>query len=238
MASTADAAGVPDVMLESVKGARVDLSTSTGKLMSGTLQAFDKDVVVMFMDDNSVITVPRAEVLAIRVVQQPVNSLPPQRAPVYAPQQAPQQAPYSAYQAGPPPPRAKSASELAQIEALRSAGLNEMARGRALNTAALATGIPAILGCILGPIALGVGAEDGDAEAMEVGAVGLILCGALGPPTAALDISGDVLRGSGAAKVRQADAMMSGRNLFRPTNFRFSAGPTREGGRLAMSFNF
>jgi len=242
IAATANAAGVPDVMLESVKGSRVDLSTSTGKLMSGTLQAFDENVVVMFMDDNSVITVPRAEVLAIRVVQQPVT----QQQPVYAPQQAPAavyQQPGGLYQVAPtaPPVRpAKSAGELAQIQALRASGAEEIARGRLLNGISLALGIPGLLGCLLGPVALGVYLDDDglDLAAANAARLGLSFCAGFTPPAIAADITGDTLRRRGAAKVEQADLMMSRRLLFRPTDFRLAMAPGPNGGSLGMSFRF
>ena len=203
--------------------------------MSGVLQAFDDNVIVMFLADSSVVTVPRAELLAVRVVAtqpaQPVQSAPMTGYPT-------QRAPAVNYgvQAAPVAPVGPTPAQLAEMESLRLIGNEEIARGRVMNGVALALGIPALLSCILGPVALGVGVDDGNLEAMNAGGVSLLFCGLLAPPAAALDIGGDMLRARGSAKVSRANAM--GLRRFAPTDFRFAAAPTQEGARLALSFRF
>ena len=55
-----EASGLPDVVLESVKGAMVDVSTSKGQILTGLLIAFDEQAAILQTSDGSILALPRA----------------------------------------------------------------------------------------------------------------------------------------------------------------------------------
>ena len=61
----AEAAGLPDVVLESVKGAMVDVSTSKGQILTGLLIAFDEQAAILQTSDGSILALPTAFVGSI-----------------------------------------------------------------------------------------------------------------------------------------------------------------------------
>jgi hypothetical protein len=64
--SHADAAGLPDVVLSSVQGEMVDVSTAKGEILTGVLKAFDDEAAILLLGDGSIIAISREDLLAVR----------------------------------------------------------------------------------------------------------------------------------------------------------------------------